>query len=304
MIAPPGSEYLPALSSRLIRQWWSSCGSTRTRGRSTGTSSRIGWIVEPVAQVVDRRGDGVGKVDRLALKPQRPASTRAMSSRLATKRLSRSASDDQPVGQRRIEALASRRPDLAGRGEDRRQAACADRGSPRRARRRAAGRAPCSCETVAISATRLIRSSASAAWSMKLASNGSWSERTGSPPSSLRDAEDAKRAAAGDERLEQPFRRGQACPNRGRPAAMVHRPIGGGDLDRLQRIVRRAGGGERRARFPGQQQHGIDAEQAGNFARRASGRAPPRSRGRPASARSWRARHSGPSCAAQDRPAA
>ena len=38
----------------------------RTSGRSGGTSSRIGWPASAVPQIVDRAGDGVGEVDRLA----------------------------------------------------------------------------------------------------------------------------------------------------------------------------------------------------------------------------------------------
>ena len=217
-----------------------------------------------------------------------------MSSRLATKRLSRSRLGHRAVGERRVQPLGMRgrrsgrrRPRIVVSGV--RRSWLTDDSRAARSRSRSL-----SCETVAISASsvdpleRKRRLVDQADQQRQLVR----AHRIAAVVA--RDAEDAERAPAGEQRLEQPVRRGQrvrAAPGR---LAVVERPVGGGHLDRVEHVLGRDRGGKRQAAVaPGSRSTAFDVEQARDSRRRASGRAPPRSsrpasgRAKPASAAFW-----------------
>ena len=101
-IGAPGPAYLAALSIVLASTWPMRTSSTRIGGRSGGTSTVDGSVAERGRRAADRLGDDVAHGRTTRLGRSSPASTRLMSSRFVTSRLSHSAS-------RSIEAAISRR---------------------------------------------------------------------------------------------------------------------------------------------------------------------------------------------------
>ena len=257
-ISEPAGAYFAALSRRLNSTCSNSTGSSSSIGRSAAMSSSTRWAARILAARSSalpmssaRSTEGDARRDRARFEPGHVEQIGDE----AVEPLGLLADRAGQLLHARLRRGASRNCRGSSRSRGSRQAACADRATSRSGAPSAGGRSRRRSCARSRSSARLMRSMASAVWSLSASSRRRWSGVKSGPGSSL--SMPTTPTAPRPVRIgrKRRVRAGQRVGVAAGGAVVLPAPFGRREIGLVEQILRRIAGAHRDALALGEQQH-------------------------------------------------